>query len=767
MSFASGLFSFMGGMSKQYREEVDTEAAIKASIAAAKEESRRWALEQQSEKDKFDFEVTKFDFEKDKFDQEFSLKEDVHNLNVLKAANAKSDSIADRSLKRDELNFKIDSFTKTHNLNKDKFILTENEFTQAKKEFMEKMGLSEKEYELNKLEYDETVRYNKEKIRIDEYEAMMDAEAGVSTYRGLKKEDDLKISFVGDTENERLFSALSQFDALSNEQIKKLTPESQELLQQNIKQALGQLKLKSYDDTNKTYIDFTQDYKNLFNLDILNTVFDEVMDSIKSDVQEDLKKDGIKADSVALSTDGSRISASPINFDEWAAQAGFETPQQLLVSVDSLIAHNNTKQSFSGNLSPFRSRESLYMTMKQENIPFNLLQLSEEFNYLQELPMDASVNSQFYIDLYEKAEEIGIIGSNGEGAEHLYNFIYKVQPQGEVIAIGGVIKTAITPKEAGKDVDVKAASDQYEAASTAIRTVDEMILRIDSLRDDALFGLPMTAASLFEKAKSTAEGVQLLLGKVQSDEIKMTAGARQKFIEGLNKISETQMLAEESAKIQYLKFSLAYQMSMALQGGSGGRTISDQDVDNMLRALNMDAILGIADANQVKASLGTIRTFMSGISNKAYYQSLNNMKGYRTHRHVVGMMDAMSIDTLEKLAQELEDKVYGEQDDIENLLTSDVAQLIGINNWDSSETINGVPEFSVFQKDGYPYIVFLDPNKGAYFLTQEMFDNYKQSEKGKKSKLTENITKIPEGQFPTDLTSLGGRTIQNPNLIGQ
>ena len=108
------------------------------------------------------------------------------------------------------------------------------------------MGLSEKEYELNKLEYDETVRYNKEKIRIDEYEAMMDAEAGVSTYRGLKKEDDLKISFVGDTENERLFSALSQFDALSNEQIKKLTPESQELLQQNIKQALGQLKLKSY-----------------------------------------------------------------------------------------------------------------------------------------------------------------------------------------------------------------------------------------------------------------------------------------------------------------------------------------------------------------------------------------------------------------------------------------------------------------------------------------------------------------------------------------
>ena len=127
----------------------------------------------------------------------------------------------------------------------------------------------------------------------------------------------------------------------------------------------------------------------------------------------------------------------------------------------------------------------------------------------------------------------------------------------------------------------------------------------------------------------------------------------------------------------------------------------------------------------------------------------------------------MSIDTLEKLAQELEDKVYGEQEDMDDLLTSDMAQTIGIGNWDSAETVNGVPEFSVFQKNGYPYVEFVDPDRGAYFLTQEMFDNYKQSERGKKSKLTQNITKIPEGEFPTDLTSLGGRTIQNPNLIGQ
>jgi hypothetical protein len=789
MSFATGLFSFMGGASRQFREEIDVGVARKASAAAAVEEKRRWGIEQTTEKEKQEFEVSKFEteqsfletkeqreattargkilFERQKEKTRIKESGELLDLEELKVANAKADSIADRSLKRDELDFKINSFADVHELNRDKFKLTGEEFTQAKKEFMENMGLSEKEYDLNKLEYDETVRYNKEKIRIEEAIALMEAEEGTTTYRGLKEGDDIKIKFSGETETERLFSSLSQFNGLSNEQIKKLTPESREKLQEDVKKSLGHLKLKSYDDTNKTYMDFTMDYPNLYSLDVLKEVFDDVMNEIKSDAQDNFKKDGIQADSIALSTDGSTISTTAINFDEWTVQAGFKTKEQLLANIDSLIAHNNTKVSFTGELSPFRDREALYMTMKQEDIDFKLLQLSEELNYLQELPMNASVNSAFYTNLFEKAEDLGIIGPNGENVEHVYNFIYKVQPQGEVIAIGGVIQTAITPKEAGRDVDHKAATDQYAAASTAIRTVDEMILRIDSLRDESLFGLPMTAASLFEKAKSTIQGVQLLLGRVQSNEVKFkTESARNKFIDGLNSISETQGLAEEQARIQYLKFSLAYQMSMALQGGSGGRTISDQDVDNMLRALNMDNILGIADADQVKASLGTIRTFMSGIANKAYYQSLNNMKGYRTHRHVVGMMDAMSIDTLEKLAQELEDKVYGVQEDMDTV-TSNTAQLIGIDSWDSVATINGIPEFSVFQKDGYPYVEFIDPEKGAYFLTQEMLNTYRQSERGKKSKLIQGIDKIPKGDFPIDLTSLGGRTIQNPTLIGQ
>jgi len=44
----------------------------------------------------------------------------------------------------------------------------------------------------------------------------------------------------------------------------------------------------------------------------------------------------------------------------------------------------------------------------------------------------------------------------------------------------------------------------------------------------------------------------------------------------------------------YYRFMVAYTMASAIQGGTGGRTISDQDVQNILRALKMDSALGQA-----------------------------------------------------------------------------------------------------------------------------------------------------------------------------
>jgi hypothetical protein len=52
-------------------------------------------------------------------------------------------------------------------------------------------------------------------------------------------------------------------------------------------------------------------------------------------------------------------------------------------------------------------------------------------------------------------------------------------------------------------------------------------------------------------------------------------------------------------------------MASALQGGTGGRTISDQDVENMMRSMNFTASSSV---DEVKAALGQIRDVMADIA---------------------------------------------------------------------------------------------------------------------------------------------------------
>ena len=72
--------------------------------------------------------------------------------------------------------------------------------------------------------------------------------------------------------------------------------------------------------------------------------------------------------------------------------------------------------------------------------------------------------------------------------------------------------------------------------------------------------------------------------------------------------------------------------------------------------------------------------------------------------------------------------------------------------------------WSVFQKDGYPYVAFPDREKGNYFMTQEMLDNYKDTERGSNNSAIRDISKIPDGPFPNNLIGLGGTVIKQ---IGQ
>jgi len=65
----------------------------------------------------------------------------------------------------------------------------------------------------------------------------------------------------------------------------------------------------------------------------------------------------------------------------------------------------------------------------------------------------------------------------------------------------------------------------------------------------------------------------------------------EKYTAGLDSDDET---VKNLALRNYYRFMVAYSMAAAIQGGTGGRTISDQDVQNILKALKMDSIFGQA-----------------------------------------------------------------------------------------------------------------------------------------------------------------------------
>ena len=77
-------------------------------------------------------------------------------------------------------------------------------------------------------------------------------------------------------------------------------------------------------------------------------------------------------------------------------------------------------------------------------------------------------------------------------------------------------------------------------------------------------------------------------------------------VEGVGQVSK-RLLAVR----QYYKFILAYQVAAAIQGGTGGRTISDQDVENILSALNFDTF---STPEAEKATLNEVIRMMNRIA---------------------------------------------------------------------------------------------------------------------------------------------------------
>jgi hypothetical protein len=111
-----------------------------------------------------------------------------------------------------------------------------------------------------------------------------------------------------------------------------------------------------------------------------------------------------------------------------------------------------------------------------------------------------------------------------------------------------------------------------------------------------------------ERIERLAKAAGKSVKKYREDELAAADENRanfEKYVKGTDSKDEK---VRNLALRNYYRYMVAYSMAAAIQGGTGGRTISDQDVQNILRALKLNAPLGKASTEL--AILGAAKEMM-------------------------------------------------------------------------------------------------------------------------------------------------------------
>ena len=151
-----------------------------------------------------------------------------------------------------------------------------------------------------------------------------------------------------------------------------------------------------------------------------------------------------------------------------------------------------------------------------------------------------------------------------------------------------------------------------------------------------------------------------------------------KIVRQMNAIDETTGRANEKerafARRNFHKYMLAYQLAAAIQGGTGGRTISDQDVQNILRAFNF-SIIGKPE-NEL-ASIRAAKTMLRRLN--TYHTAIANLSGVQGENPAVRRQARLVIEADKMLSLS---KSYSMRDmtssDIENFIR-DKGKAVGAN----------------------------------------------------------------------------------------
>jgi hypothetical protein len=160
-----------------------------------------------------------------------------------------------------------------------------------------------------------------------------------------------------------------------------------------------------------------------------------------------------------------------------------------------------------------------------------------------------------------------------------------------------------------------------DIVASSVEDINDALVDQENVYDSINSNDPTEREAKAKNKEALAEIKEIMkgnLGERQDPMNRIGIGNPSEFVKSMPKAmrdaySQGQLGKEVIRKLairQYHKYMLAYQLAAAIQGGTGGRTISDQDVQNILSALNFGFF---TEPELEKATLQEARKMMTSI----------------------------------------------------------------------------------------------------------------------------------------------------------
>ena len=206
----------------------------------------------------------------------------------------------------------------------------------------------------------------------------------------------------------------------------------------------------------------------------------------------------------------------------------------------------------------------------------------------------------------------------------------------------------------GKDTTIRKSQEEIVKSLPLAQGAKRNLMRLEQKVDKIGTGSRLTTSLLagITGAEAVVRDAISIVGNALTDD-KFTEGARGLFKNATNKLQKAKKggnsEAIAAAEINMLETALAYQLTSILQGGTGGRTISDTDVTRALNLFGGTLLSRDQKLNKIKFIMGMVDQTIERGTLFATVRPNSNAEYYRTLQKLdrAGVLSQYNIDNFD------------------------------------------------------------------------------------------------------------------------